>query len=260
MNLGTVEIELYGGAGFSPLGVANFLSYVDDGSYDDSMIHRTRDNTTVANSDLFAQGGSFKSNGASITPKAAVVNEFNAVNGLSNVAYTLAAARGQTLNSATSGWFINQENNTPFDAGPYTVLGKVTKGTDIIDLLPYANNLPLLKGSAWETMPIINNAEVLITKATRIPILAGDYNNSGSVTAADYTFWKANFGSTTAYAADGNGDGVVNLGDYLVWRNAMAPAAGAGDLGAATVPEPSALFFAFCGGCALLTRRRRAVA
>src|SRR5262245_5167215 len=64
MNMGTVEIELYGNE--SPLGVANFLSYVDNGSYNDSMIHRTRDNTTVQNSDLFAQGGSYKTNGVSI--------------------------------------------------------------------------------------------------------------------------------------------------------------------------------------------------
>ncbi len=30
-NMGTVEIELYGGAGYSPLNVTNFLKYVDDG-------------------------------------------------------------------------------------------------------------------------------------------------------------------------------------------------------------------------------------
>src|SRR5690349_15470923 len=82
MNMGTVEIELYGNE--SPLGVANFLSYVDNGSYNDSMIHRTRDNTTVQNSDLFAQGGSYKTNGVGITTSAPVNNEYNAANGLTN--------------------------------------------------------------------------------------------------------------------------------------------------------------------------------
>src|SRR4051795_1958712 len=75
MNMGTVEIELYGTQ--SPLNVANFLSYVDSGAYNDSIIHRTRDGATVAGSELFAQGGSFKEDGTGITPGPAVNNEFN---------------------------------------------------------------------------------------------------------------------------------------------------------------------------------------
>lgn len=243
MNMGTIEIELYGTQ--SPLNVANFLSYVDDGSYNDSMIHRTRDGATVAGSELFAQGGSYKYNSlAGITTKPAVNNEFNAANGLSNVAYTLAAARGSGLNSATSGWFINQSNNaTAFDnpTSPYTVLGKVVLGTNIIDQIPFLPNLPILTGTQLDSMPIYNNGEVIINKAIRIPLLAGDYNMSGSVTIADYNLWRSNLGSTTNLAVDGNGNGVVDAADYVIWRNAAVPAAGAGagDLGATSVPEPA---------------------
>jgi peptidyl-prolyl cis-trans isomerase A (cyclophilin A) len=259
MNMGTVEIELYGTQ--SPLNVANFLSYVDNGSYNDSMIHRTRDGASVATSDLFAQGGSYKQNGAGITPGAAVVNEFNAANGLSNTAYTLAAARGSDPNSATSGWFINQSNNAAsFDPGPYTVLGKVTLGTNIIDQIPYLPNLPILSGSSLSSMPIYSNGEVVINRANRIPLLAGDYDFSGVVTNADYSVWRSNFGSTVNLAADGNGDGVVNAADYVVWRNSLSPGTGAGasELGASGVPEPTTAVLIAFGGLFLSSRRRRA--
>ncbi len=258
MNMGTVEIELYGTQ--SPLNVANFLSYVDNGSYNDSIIHRTRDGASVATSDLFAQGGSYKQNGAGITPGAAVANEFNAANGLSNTAYTLAAARGSDPNSATSGWFINQTNNAAaFDPGPYTVLGKVTLGTNIIDQIPYLPNLPILGGSSLSSMPIYNNGEVVINRAIRIPLLAGDYNFSGSVTTADYTVWRNNYGSTVNLASDGNGDGVVNAVDYVIWRNSLSPGtgAGAGDLGPGVVPEPLAAALLLIGTLFLSNRRWR---
>jgi cyclophilin family peptidyl-prolyl cis-trans isomerase len=248
MNMGTVEIELYGTQ--SPLNVANFLSYVDSGAYNDSIIHRTRDGSSVATSDLFAQGGSFKQNGAPITAGAAVNNEFNAANGLSNVKYTLAAARGSDPNSATSGWFINQTNNAAaFDPGPYTVLGKVTLGTSIIDQIPFLNNLPILQGSSIESMPIYNNGEVVITRAIRIPIVQGDYNFSGSVTAADYTLWRNTLGSTTNLAADGNGNGVVDAGDYVIYRKKFGASSGSGtgDLAGFNVPESASCLLIFAG-------------
>lgn len=260
MNMGTVEIELYGTQ--SPLNVANFLSYIDDGSYNDSMIHRTRDGTTVAGSDLFAQGGSYKYNSLNgITTKPAVVNEFNAANGLSNTAYTLAAARGTDPNSATSGWFINQSDNAAhFDPGPYTVLGKVTLGTNIIDQIPFLPNLPILSGTSLSSMPIYNNGEVVINRAIRIPLLAGDYDFSGAVTNSDYSVWRSNFGSTVNLVADGNGDGVVNSADYVLWRRSMSPGVGAGtsDLGGNGVPEPSTVMLSAIGGLFLSSRRRRA--
>jgi peptidyl-prolyl cis-trans isomerase A (cyclophilin A) len=242
MNMGTVEIELYGTQ--SPLNVANFLSYVDNGSYNDSVIHRTRDGSTVAGSDLFAQGGSYKQNGTAIVTGAPVVNEYNAANGLSNVAYTLAAARSSGLNTATSGWFINQTNNAAAfgnPSSPYTVLGKVTVGMSIIDQIPFLNNLPILQGSALESMPIYNDGEVVINRAIRIPLVSGDYNFSGSVTTADYTIWRNSLGSTTNLAADGNGNGVVDAGDYVVYRKKFGASAGsgAGDLASFNVPEPS---------------------
>jgi peptidyl-prolyl cis-trans isomerase A (cyclophilin A) len=263
MNAGVVEIELYGTQ--SPLNVANFLSYIDNGAYNDSIIHRTRDGATVAGSELFAQGGSFKEDGTGIVPGPAVNNEFNAGNGLSNTQYTLAAARSTALNSATSGWFINATNNTAFDnpASPYTVLGKVTKGTSVIDQLPLMPNLPILKGSSLESMPIFNNGEVIINRAARIPLVAGDYNISGSVTSADYTTWRASFGfnpgalnSIANAAPDGNGNGFVDASDYVTWRKGLGSGTGSG-FDTTGVPEPSATLLIFSNTFLLSTCRRR---
>jgi peptidyl-prolyl cis-trans isomerase A (cyclophilin A) len=259
-SLGTVEIELYRTQ--SPLNVANFLSYVDNGSYNDSLIHRTRDGATVAGSDLFAQGGSYKEDGTQITPLATVKNEFNAANGLSNTQYTLAAAQTSAgIDSATSGWFINQTDNAAsFDPGKYTIMGKVTLGTSIIDQLPFLKDLPILEGSGLDSMPIYNNSEVLINRAIRIPLVAGDYNFSGSVTAADYTVWRNSLGSTTNLAADGNGNGVVDAGDYVIYRKKFGASSGSGsgDLGNFSVPEPASCLLIFAGMLVfnLLPRRR----
>lgn len=262
MNIGTVEIELYGTQ--SPLNVANFLSYVDSGAYNNTIIHRTRDNTNTSNSDLFAQGGSYSYN--SLTPiatGAAVKNEFNAANGLSNTKYTLAAALSNGIDTATSGWFINETNNAAsFDPGKYTIMGKVTVGMSIIDQIPFFTNLPILAGTQLDSMPVtvVNGVptEVIINKVSRIPILAGDYNMSGSVTAADYTTWRNNLGSITNAAADGNGDGVVNAADYVIWRKAIGHGSGSGSgLGSGSVPEPASASLLLISGWMFVGRRRR---
>ena len=267
MNVGLVEIELYGTQ--SPLNVANFLSYVDNGTYDSSFIHRTRspDASQPLGYDLFAQGGSYRyptnqfidSNPIVASPP--VVNEFNAANGLSNTAYTLAAARGSDPNSASSGWFINQTNNAAaFDSGPYTVLGKVTIGTSIIDQIPFLANAPGLAGTGFESTPFYNNDLIVIQRAVRIPVIPGDFNFSGSVTTADYTVWRNNFGSSTNLAADANGNGIVDAGDYDIYRKKLSqsPGSGSGSLAGFNVPEPASGLLIFAGMLVfnLLPRRR----
>lgn len=268
-NIGPVEIELYGNE--SPLNVANFLSYVDAGTYDDSFIHRTRASNPSQpfGYDLFAQGGSFKYpvtniiSSNPITPGSPVVNEFNAGNGLTNKPGSLAAARSTNPNSATSGWFINQSNNSAsFDPGPYTVLGQVTSGLGVINQIPFLPNAPGLSGSAFESTPFYQNDLVVIERVARIPILAGDYNFDGTVNAADYNLWKADFGSTTKAEADGNGDGIVNAADYTIWRNFLGtvtpPGSGSGGVVADGVPEPTTmLLLALAGGLLVPLARHR---
>jgi peptidyl-prolyl cis-trans isomerase A (cyclophilin A) len=266
-NLGSVEIELYWYE--SPRHVENFLSHVDALNYDDSFTHRTRaaNPSMPMGHNYFVQGGSFK---LPIPPDTEldsnpvplgnfVPNEFNAANGLTNGPGSLAAARSSHPDSARSGWFINQSNNsTSFDPGPYTVFGQVTSGMNIVNAIPFLPNRQDLRFTPFETMPWINNSAtpVIVQRIRRIPIFAGDYDFNNVLEIADYHTWRANFRSTTYAGADGNGDGVVNAADYTIWRNAFA-SQGAGT--SVVTPEPqSAVLLALAAGFLTATRRRRA--
>ena len=82
------------------------------------------------------------------------------------------------------------------------------------------------------------------------PFAPGDFNRDGRVDAADYAFWRADFGSTAELAADGNGNGVVDAADYVVWRRHLGH--GHSSIAAANViPEPGATGFVLSSLCVL---------
>ncbi len=88
-------------------------------------------------------------------------------------------------------------------------------------------------------------------------VLVGDANNDGSVGAADYAIWAAQFGqSGAALAADFDHNGSVGAGDYALWAANFGNTCPAG--AGSSVPEPSTLALA---GVALLVglvvRRKR---
>jgi mannan endo-1,4-beta-mannosidase len=86
----------------------------------------------------------------------------------------------------------------------------------------------------------------------------GDYNEDGSVDAADYSLWRDSLGqSGTGLAADGNGDGVVNQGDYDVWRLYFGVTAG-GATGSTAVPEPGAAMLFLLGPSVAAVAKRGA--
>ena len=125
---GAVEIELFDEE--APETVANFLTYVNDGDYVNSFIHRSVPGFVV-------QGGGFTFvDGAyvSIPTDPPVINE----PGISNLRGTIAMAKlGGDPNSATSQWFFNlADNSANLDNtnGGFTVFGQVTgNGMDVID-------------------------------------------------------------------------------------------------------------------------------
>ncbi|MEZ6101925.1 MAG: hypothetical protein R3E01_23565 [Pirellulaceae bacterium] len=84
--------------------------------------------------------------------------------------------------------------------------------------------------------------------------LLGDYNQNGTVDAADYTVWKDNFGSTSALAADGNANGVVDAADYTIWKDNFGSTAVS--VGASSVPEPNGVLLAGLGTLAMGLIRR----
>jgi len=75
------------------------------------------------------------------------------------------------------------------------------------------------------------------------PLVPGDYDQNGTVDAADYSIWRDTLGSTTDLRADGSrtgaSSGVVDTADYEVWRRNFGRSAHTGAGGLATVPEPA---------------------
>ena len=117
----------------APKTVENFLQYVKDRHYDGTIFHRVIDNFMV-------QGGGYDSGYAEKKTRAPVVHEGRealARGGAKNVVGTLAMARTNDPNSATSQFFINLKDNdflNPSTQAPgYTVFGKVVSGLDVVN-------------------------------------------------------------------------------------------------------------------------------
>ena len=117
----------------APKTVENFLQYVKDKHYDGTIFHRVINNFMV-------QGGGYDGAYAEKKTRAPVVHEGRealAKGGPKNVVGTLAMARTNDPNSATSQFFINVNNNdflNPSTLAPgYTVFGKVTSGMDVVN-------------------------------------------------------------------------------------------------------------------------------
>ena len=125
---GTLNIELDGDK--APATVENFLGYVDDGFYDNTVFHRVIE-------DFMVQGGGFEPGMKQKKTRVAIANESK--NGLSNKRGTLAMARTSDPNSATAQFFINAKDNDFLDRSQardghgYCVFGKVTGGMDVLD-------------------------------------------------------------------------------------------------------------------------------
>ena len=128
-SLGNVKVELFQKE--APISVKNFLDYVKSGYYDGTIFHRVIPGFMI-------QGGGFTP-ALSVKPaNAPIKNE--AANGLKNVRGTLAMARTNMVDSASSQFFINVANNEFLnhrEGGPavygYAVFGKVIDGLDVVD-------------------------------------------------------------------------------------------------------------------------------
>jgi cyclophilin family peptidyl-prolyl cis-trans isomerase len=120
-TLGDIEVELYPDK--APITVANFLAYVDEGFYDETIFHRVISNFMI-------QTGAHTADLTEKPGKAPIKNE--CANGLKNTVGTVGMARLPDFDSATSQFYINVANNVHSD-GQYCVFGKVTKGMDTVD-------------------------------------------------------------------------------------------------------------------------------
>lgn len=126
-NKGITLIELY--ADKAPITVANFLSYVNDGFYNGTIFHRVIPGFMI-------QGGGMTPQMQEKSTKPPIKNE--AYNKIRNARGTIAMARRNPPDSATSQFFINVVDNRSLDFdGPYApgyaVFGKVTEGMEVVD-------------------------------------------------------------------------------------------------------------------------------
>jgi peptidyl-prolyl cis-trans isomerase B (cyclophilin B) len=128
-NYGDFTLELF--ADKAPKTVENFLSYVEDGFYDNTIFHRVIDGFMV-------QGGGFTVDMEQKDTKDTIVNEAN--NGVANEKGTIAMARTNDPHSATAQFFINVNNNDflnhtseSVNGWGYCAFGKVVEGMDVVE-------------------------------------------------------------------------------------------------------------------------------
>ena len=128
-NHGPITIEL--DDEHAPKTVENFLSYANEGFYNNTIFHRVINGFMI-------QGGGFEPGMKQKPTKAQIKNEAN--NGLKNTTGTIAMARTNDPHSATAQFFINVADNdflnfkseSPQGWG-YAVFGKVTDGMDVVN-------------------------------------------------------------------------------------------------------------------------------
>jgi len=133
-NQGVITLEL--DQDKAPKTVENFLNYVNNGHYNNTVFHRVIPGFMV-------QGGGFEPGMSQKPTGAEIQNEAN--NGLKNDNYTVAMARTSAPHSATAQFFINVADNgflnhtAPSAQGwGYAVFGKVVEGKEVVDKIKVA--------------------------------------------------------------------------------------------------------------------------
>ena len=124
-NYGTIEAEL--DADTAPVTVTNFINLANSGFYNGLTFHRVIDGFMIQGGDPNGDGtggssekikGEFSKNGVE--------------NNISHVRGTISMARSSANNSASSQFFIMQNDTTSLD-GQYAAFGTVTSGMEIVD-------------------------------------------------------------------------------------------------------------------------------
>lgn len=161
IGVGEINVVLFdqGGQG-APITVDNFLNYVNDGDYINTIIHRS----IVTPQPFIIQGGGFTVNNLTVnnvSADAPIANEFSP--NRSNTRGTLAMAKlPNNPNSATNQWFFNLRNNSANldnQNGGFTVFGEVLPGNDLTTMDAIAS-LTVVNGrninSAFTDLPVNN--------------------------------------------------------------------------------------------------------
>jgi peptidyl-prolyl cis-trans isomerase A (cyclophilin A) len=159
--LGTIVIAL--NRGKAPISVDNFLQYVRAGHYDGTVFHRVMPGFMI-------QGGGYTPELEERPTRPPIKNE--ARNGLRNSRGTVAMARTNDPDSASSQFFINVRDNHRLDFGiggaGYAVFGEVVEGLDVADRI--SQTPTTVRGphqNAPQTSVVIRRARELKTWAPK---------------------------------------------------------------------------------------------
>ncbi|GAA78296.1 peptidylprolyl isomerase [Pseudoalteromonas sp. BSi20495] len=209
---GVIEINLFDQQ--TPKTVENFLSYVQDDSYNETVIHRSVSNFVI-------QGGGFTFSDSldAITTKPTVINEPV----FSNVKGTIAMAKlSGDANSATSQWFFNiTDNSAALDTqnGGFTVFGQITAASqstlDKIAALVHCGETPVVDITAEQC----SSNDVTISSANLVTIqsvtvMDDDPNSSAGLTVTANTLIDAD---TSTDSGSSSGGGLIwLLGAFLL--------------------------------------------
>jgi len=154
-SAGDIVIEL--DAAKAPKTVENFITYVKAGHYNGTVFHRVIPTFMI-------QGGGMTADLKEKSTRAPIVLESR--NGLSNVRGSVAMARTNDPNSATSQFFINVKDNDRLDAANardgngYAVFGKVVSGMEVVDKI---RDVPTGSKGMHDDVPL---TPITINKAT----------------------------------------------------------------------------------------------
>ncbi len=167
---GTINVELF--QEDTPITVANFLRYANEGIWDGTFFHRSADSGGVP---FIVQGGGFSSTTLDALENfGGILNEF----GISNTRGTIAMAKlGGDPDSGSNQWFFNNgDNSANLDNqnGGFTVFGTIvgTSGLDVMDAIAALDKVNAAgQGGAFNEVPVLDEQTVI--------------DNGGTVTAGD---------------------------------------------------------------------------
>ena len=153
-DYGTISLELY--ADIAPITVSNFAKLVNEGFYDGLTFHRIIEGFMIQGGDPLGNGtggsdenikGEFAMNGVQ--------------NSISHVRGTISMARATSYNSASSQFFIMQEDTPSLD-GQYAAFGKVTDGIEIVDKICKDTQVEDSNGTVLkENQPVIEKITMI---------------------------------------------------------------------------------------------------
>ena len=141
-----IELELY--PDVAPKTVANFIKNVQEGFYSGTIFHRAIEGFVI-------QGGGYDTNYELKSVSETVEGEFESngiENDLSHVRGVVSMARTNEPNSATTQFFIVQEDSTYLD-GEYAAFGKVTSGMDVVDEIAESPKMEDPPSGMFESLP-----------------------------------------------------------------------------------------------------------